>query len=1026
MTNTVMNETPHNFWSKLIYPDNSDLINILIQKAIEHPEHPAIISEGKTISYRGLIHQARSLAFYLYNLGVKHETPVGILMEPGIEQIISQVAILMAGGSCVPLDPTLPDARLCFMLQDLQVKLTLTIQEYKDRILPTNFIMINQEVLENSIIVYFPNIHREKNHRTHILFTSGTTGNPKAVEIEAHGILRLTINPNYIEFAADDRIAAIANPAFDLSLLEVWGALLNGLSIVAIPRKIIIDPYQFEIALEKFSVTCLMITTSLFHLTAYTRPQAFRHLRYLATGGEKINPQAVRQVFQSAPPQHLINGYGPTECTVFAIAHEITRDDVTEENIPIGKAISNTNIYILNDQQQPVAPGQIGEIYIGGEGVARAYWNRPEINAQRFLMMDVEKNGQLKKVYRTGDLGWQRSDGIYMLAGRIDNQIKIRGHRIEIEEIETQLLKSELLQSAAVCVVRKENIEPYLIAFIIPKEPEVFSKPTLLQFIKRYLPDYMLPRLTVIEHMPLTPSGKMDRNRLLTEYINNQEQQLLSQPNTTMRKEESIVLSIWKRTLDNNDITLDSNFFELGGNSLQASRLMLELGEHIQKRLLVQLLYDFPTPRTLAANLNQNENLLEDLYSSMLRDSILPPEIQPLPHTAETWLSPDAGRVLLTGASGFLGAFFLRDLLLHTGVNRVTCLVRAHSDEAALLRVKENLHQYGLWQEEFLPRLQVIASDLTKPQLDLNQQNYEQLSSECDAIFHLAAHVNYIQPYSMHYDGNVLGTLNILRLAINKKAKPLHYVSTVSIFGPAGIFSSVHSLCEDDDISPYLTGLKYDSGYSQSKWVAERMIWQARDRGIPLSVYRPGFIMGDTQTGANNPKDFVSRLIKGCIKIGAYPLLANLREEFVPVDYVSQSLLNISINNKMLGKAYHLVSPDRKQSMDLDPFFALLKQHGYQLEGVHYSEWLKKLEADDELTDNPLMPLLPMLSEKVYDEFSRLELYKDMPPYDAKNTEAALKETPIRYTPMDSHLLELYLDYWQQINFLPSPIFMTA
>ncbi|PHM37898.1 non-ribosomal peptide synthetase [Xenorhabdus innexi] len=1018
MTNTVIKTTPHGFWGELTYPVNHDLINIFIQKSVEYSEHPAIITEERTISYRELIHQARSLAFYLFNLGVKHETPVGILLEPGIEQIISQVAILMAGGSCVPLDPTVPDDRLCFMLQDLQINLTLTTQKYQSRSLPTNFITINQDILEKSIIVYFPKINREKNHRTHILFTSGTTGRPKAVEIEARGILRIVVEPDYINFTANDKIAAISNPTFDVSLFEIWGALLNGAAAVVIPRKIIIDPYLFEAALEKYSVSCMMMTAALFHLTAHSCPRAFRHLRYLFVGGEKLNPHAFRQVLQAAPPKFLANCYGPTESTIIGLIHEIKLDELTDEDIPIGRPIGHTDIYILNDQLQPVAPNQIGEIYLGGEGIARGYWNRPEINAQRFIMMDIERNNQLKKIYRTGDLGWQRSDGIYMFAGRIDNQIKIRGHRIEIEEIETQLLKSELLQSAAVSIVKKENIEPYLIAFVVPKKPETFSKHNLTQSIKHYLPDYMLPRITIVEHIPINPNGKIDRKRLLAEYTQNQEQRLSSQPTTDTNEDELIVLSIWQKTLDDYDLTLDSNFFQIGGNSLQASSLILALGNKIQKRLPVQLLYDFPTPRTLAAHMSQNENMSEDLYATMLKDSILPPEIQPLPHFPEPWLSSDAGRVLLTGASGFLGAFFLRDLLLQTKINRVTCLVRAKDNQTALLRLKENLYQYGLWQEEFLPRLQVMASDLTKPHLDLSQQDYEQLSSECDAIFHLAAHVNYIQPYSMHYDGNVLGTLNILRLATNKKAKPLHYVSTVSIFGPAGIFSSVDSLGEDDDISPYLTGLKYDSGYSQSKWVAERMIWQARDRGIPLSVYRPGFIMGDSQTGANNPKDFVSRLVKGCIKIGAYPLLANLREEFVPVDYVSQSLLNISIDNKKLGKAYHLVSPDRKQSMDLDPFFALLRQHGYQLEGMHYSEWLKKLETDNEIMDNPLMPLLPMLSEKAYGELSRLEMYKDMPAYDAKNTESALKETPIRYTPMDDNLLECYLTYWKRIGFL--------
>ncbi|MBD2814037.1 amino acid adenylation domain-containing protein [Xenorhabdus sp. Flor] len=1017
MIHTMINTTVYNFESKSTPPTDYDLINILIQKTSENPDHHAIITEERTISYRELVHQARSLAFHLYNLGVKNEIPVAILLEPGIEQVISQVAILMVGGSCVPLDPAMPDNRLCFMLQDLQINLTLTTHRYQDRTLPTDFVIINKNILEISKTEDLPNIYRGKNHRSHILFTSGTTGIPKAVEIEARGILRFVVNPTDINLTATDIMASICNPTFDVYLFEIWITLLNGASIVVIPRKIIIDPYLFKTTLEKFSVNCLIMTATLFHLTAQTCPNAFRHLRYLIVGGETLNPHVLRQVLQFTPPQHFINCYGPTESTIAALTYEATLDEFTEDNVPIGKPIANADIYILDDQQQPVAPNQIGEIYLAGEGLARGYWNRPEINAQRFMMIDVGKNNQLKRIYKTGDLGWQRSDGVYMYAGRIDNQIKIRGHRIEIEEVETQLLKSQLLQSAAVCVVKKENTEPYLIAFIVPKESETFSKQTLTQWVNHHLPDYMHPRLVVVEHIPLTLNGKMDRARLLEEYLKNQKQQFLSQLNTEMSEEELIVLNIWSQILDNYDITLDSDFFQLGGNSLQAARLIIEIGNKMQRALPVQLLYESPTPRKLVTSLQQNKNDLADLSTIMLTDGILPSDIQPLSQSPQPWLNLDTGRVLLTGATGFLGAFFLRDLLLQTEINKVICLVRADNNEAALLRVKKNLNQYGLWKEEFLSRLQVVASDLIKPQLALSQQIYDQLSTECDVIFHLAAHVNYIQPYSTHYSDNILGTLNILRFAVSKKTKPLHYVSTLSVFGPVGLFSPVSRIYEDDDITPYLTHLKYDSGYSQSQWVVEQIIWQARDRGIPLAVYRSGFIMGDSLTGVSNPNDFVSRMIKGCIMIKAYPLLASQRKEFVPVNYVSQLLLNISRNNRNLGKAYHLVSPDNKQSVDLNPFFELINQCGYHLKDMHYSEWLKKLETDQKLTDNPLLPLLPMLSEKVYGELTRWEIYENMPAYDAKNTESAL-ETPVIYTPMNSDLLKRYLTYWKQIGFL--------
>ncbi|CDH07851.1 hypothetical protein XBO1_600078 [Xenorhabdus bovienii str. oregonense] len=932
MIQKVMSITPSSFAERLTHVIDNSVIDIFIQKAVEYPENKAIITAERTVSYRELAQKAQSLAVYLRRQGVEYESPVAILLEPGIEQIICQVAILLAGGSCVPLDPAMPDERLGFMLQDLQVNLTLTETKSQARSLPTNFITLSESLLKPTDAVHLLDIHSGRTHRTHILFTSGTTGKPKAVEIEAQRILRLAVNTTYVDLTATDKITCIANPTSDASLFEIWGALLNGAAIVIIPKKTVVSPYLFEAALKQFSVNIMFITTTLFNLVASTCPWAFRGLRYLLVGGEALNPYSLRQVLQSAPPQHLMNCYGPTE--------------------------------------------------------------------------------------NTGDLGWQRSDGVFMYAGRADNQIKLRGHRIEIEEIEAQLLESQLLKSAAVCVIKKDNIEPYLTGFIVPKDPDAFSKQEITQWIHAHLPDYMLPRLIVIGHIPITHNGKVDKARLLEEYLENQEQQWLSQTNTQMSKEESAVLTIWQQVLDSYDLTLDSDFFQSGGSSLQAARLVVEIRRKMQRSLSVQNLYDAPTPRKLVASLQQNHQEDIDICTVMLKDGVLPLDIQPLSQPLQPWLTPNTGRVLLTGATGFLGAFFLRDLLLQPEINQVTCLVRAQDNDAALLRVKKNLNQYGVWQDEFLPRLQVIAADITEPLFAMNPQTYKCLSVECDVIFHLAAHVNYIQPYSAHRAGNIVGTLNLLRFAVSEKVKSFHYISTIAVFGPAGLLSPISTIYEDDDIMPYLDAMRYDSGYSQSEWVVERIIWQARDRGIPLSVYRPGFIMGDSQTGAGNPNDSIARLLKGCIEIGAYPLLVNQRREFVPVNYVSSALLNISRDNNRLGRAYHLVTPDNNHSVDFNQFFELLNQCGYQLNGLDYSEWLKKLEADPALVDNPLMPLIPILSEKIYGQLTRWEVYENMPTYDAKNTNIALKRIHKLYEPMDSHLLELYLSYWRRIGFL--------
>lgn len=948
-----MNYLSH-FGEKTVHPITEGLIERFIQNASMYPDHPAIITPQETVSYHQLAQQSHALAIHLRQKGIEKETPVAVLFEPSIEQIICQLAILEAGGSCVPLDPAMPDDRLNFMLQDLQITLIISNKKSQGRALSAPIITLEPALLSTVDIPYLPASPQGSTHRTHVLFTSGTTGRPKSVEIEARGVINLVVNTNHIRFQQTDKIACIASPTFDASLFEVWGALLNGASLVIFPKKTVVDPYQFEEVLQRFSIDIMLITSALFNVIANICPRAFRSLRYLLVGGEALTSYTLRQVKQNAPPQHMLNCYGPTEGTTFALTHEISLDDVMEDNVPIGKPIDNTDVFILDDKLQLVGPETIGQIYIGGEGLARGYWNRSALNAERFIVADINQDNHLRRLYYTGDLGWQRADGVFMYAGRIDNQIKIRGYRIEVEEIEAQLLESQLLQSTVVCVIKKENTEPYLVAFMVPTSSGEYSKAKMKEWLAKKLPDYMHPRQSLVESLPLTLNGKVDRAQLIADFLVSSRPSAPPLAGNDQAELSSIVLNIWRQVLDDHDITLDDDFFRSGGNSLQAASLIVDIGRKIGRRLAVQNLYDAPTPRSLIQLLQINKQEPEDICAVLLKEATLPDDIQPLPHPLQDWFTPASGRVLLTGATGFLGAFLLRDLLLQEEVRRVICLVRASDNGSALERVKNNLQQYGLWQEGFLLRLEVLASDLAEPSFALDPRVYERLSTECDVIFHLAAHVNYIQPYSAHYSGNISATVNVLRFAVRAKVKPLHYVSTIAVFGPAGLLSPRVRVYENDDILPYLDGLKYDSGYSQSQWVVERIVMQARERGVPVAVYRPGFIMGDSVSGAGNPKDFVGRLIKGCVRIGAYLQLPNQRKEFIPVNYVSRALLSIASDNANLGDVYHLVPPDNTQSTDLNSFFELLKQSGFHLQAVSYPEWILRLEADENIIDNPL------------------------------------------------------------------------
>nr|WP_282557804.1 amino acid adenylation domain-containing protein [Providencia burhodogranariea] len=981
-----------------------------MHQAKQYPEQPAIIAPDYTLNYSQLSEQAQKLAMVLHNIGIQPEEPVAILMGAGAEHIVCQLAVLLAGGTCVPLHPSQPDERLNFMLQEVQAKLTITDASSAERALSTHFIPFNRHSLTNSGYVELPMRNNGLNQRSHILFTSGTTGQPKGVEIEARGIVRMFINSSFIHITSNERIACHANPAFDGSFLEVWGALLNGATLVILTKETLLDPKRLEDALQQYAISYLFMTTSLFNFIAPQCPSAFRSLNYLLIGGEAFNLQVLKSLPLTAWPKNLLNCYGPTEGTTITLCHRIVENDLYNDALPIGLPIDKTDVYILDEQLHLTPAGVQGEIYIGGEGIARGYINRPELTQEKFLMVNITGKNHPQRLYRSGDIGRQRSDGTIMYIGRADSQIKLHGYRIEVEDIEAQLLKSNQLQAAVVCPIKNGTSDAYLTAFIVPKHPNSFDINTLLNNLKQQLPPYMLPRLQVIDAIPINENGKANRPLLQAQL---EKLKTGAECTSELPQNAAKLLEIWQQVLDVANPSLDDEFFLLGGTSLQAARLVLEIKRQFGLRLSIQNLYDAQTPRILLTLLEQPQKAVtEDICSILLNDSQLPDDIQPHPQKPQPWLTASAGRVLLTGATGFMGAFCLRDLLQLDDVRQVFCLVRAKDNDAALQRIKDNMAGYGLWQPEFGSRIVALAGDIAQPQLGLDCESYRRLTTDCDVIFHTAGHISFIEPYQTHRAANVQGAINLLRFAVENKSKPLHYVSTIAAIGPAGLLFKTERFYEEDDLMPYWEGMKYTLGYIQSKWVVERLMWHARKLGIPLSVYRPGFMMTDSISGVGNPDDFMWRLIKGCIKTGASPLLPGDRKELIPVDYACTALIRLASDNSRLGHVYHLIPPNDDLSISLNAFFELFEHCGYPLTPMPYKQWLQQLYDDPNLDDNPLMPLLPMLSEVIYEDLTFWEVFRNIPRYDTNKTQAALIEVGgPEYTPMDITSLARYLNY---------------
>jgi amino acid adenylation domain-containing protein/thioester reductase-like protein len=1010
------------------YPRDLNVAQLFEAQVARNPEVIALVWGEEELNYREVNTQANQLAHHLRRRGVGAETAVGIYMERSPRLIIGLIAICKAGGCYLPLDTTYPRERLGFMIQDAQAQVIIT-EAAMAKSLPAH--EADVICLEDAWPVISKEPEQNLSHvatggsRAYIMYTSGSTGSPKGIEILHRGIARLVMNTNYVQLGPDDRVAQISNCAFDASTWEIWGTLLNGAQLIGVNKDLALSPPALAAQIERRRITAMFLTTALFHLMAKECPTAFRNVRDLLVGGETLSPHWAREVMRQGPPQRLINAYGPTESTTFAAWRLIESVPDDAASIPIGKPLQNTRLHILDHQLRPSPVGEIGELYIGGDGLARGYVNRPDLTREKFIDSPFHPG---ERLYKTGDLARWLPEGAIDFVGRADFQVKIRGFRIELDEIQTVIRRSPAVSDATVLAREDTPGDKRLVAFVAPKNKRLIDADKgelggvtdqLRGLVKESLPDYMVPAYFLwLRELPLTPNGKVDRAVLLAMKFKAQETDAEIIAPTTPT--EVKIAGIWNKLLGVTRASVHDNFFELGGNSLLAAQLALRLQEALQIKFPIGHLYEEPTIAQLARRLDELRAgaIAPGAESVDLRaDCSLDEEIRP----ERPWTGA-ARNIFLTGATGFLGAFLLHRLINQTD-SRIYCLVRARGDEEGWTRIRAALQKYELSAPSLGSRVVPILGDLTKTRLGFDEERFDRLARQIDVIYHNAAHVSYIEPYSMHRPANVIGTREVLRLACRRAAKPVHYVSTIGLFGPVGYLAGVTDIDEGSDIDLSEESLQMDMGYSMSKWVAEKLVFIAKERGLPVSVYRPGFIMGDSGAGVTNVDDFMSRLIVGCVEMGCYPDLPSQRKEFVPVDYVSDAIVYLSRRPSALGKTFHLVPPNADQSVDFVEFFEMIKSFGYQLKRLPYAVWkdalCKHVQGKER---NPLLPLVAMLTEKIYrGALTRWELHEKMPRFHCHNTNAALKGSSVVCRSMDRQLLATYLGYLIRRELLPTP-----
>lgn len=592
------------------FPRDAGLAQLFETEVRRAPDAIAAMMGDAQISYGELNRAANRLAHHLGTHGVGAGALVGLCMERSLDALVAMLAIVKAGAAYVPLDPSYPAERLALMIADARPAALITVPAHLQALDGRDAAVI---CLDRDRAA----IQREADHDppaaadggslAYVMYTSGSTGTPKGVCVPQRAVTRLVRNTDYVFLGRDDVVAHAASIAFDAATFEIWGALLNGGRLLVVPKEVLLAQDAFTALWRAHGVTTLFLTTALFNQMIARDPAAFGGLRQLLVGGEACNADRVRACLQYGKPQRLLNAYGPTETTTFATWYEVQELAADAAGVPIGRPIANTRCYVFDGERQPVPIGVTGELYIGGPGVALGYLRRPELSAEKFV---AHPDGSGEMLYRSGDLVRYRRDGVLEFVGRGDDQIKLRGFRIEPGEIDAALKRhADVLDSLT--VLRNDGAgDPCLVAYVTAAPGRAALEPALRDYLALRLPPQMVPAaVVVLSALPLTPNGKVDRKALPAPHAPGRQNGDGAEPRNKL---ELHLVKIWEDVMGKAPIGIRDNFFALGGHSLLAVRLFDRIERHFGKKLpLDTLWFNGATIETLAALLErEQENVL--------------------------------------------------------------------------------------------------------------------------------------------------------------------------------------------------------------------------------------------------------------------------------------------------------------------------------------------------------------------------------------------------------------------------------
>lgn len=903
------------------YDNTKTLVDLFEEIVITNPEQIALIYKNQKYTYRELNNMANIVANEITNNNVKN-SKIAILCKKSAWMVASLLGIMKSGNAYIPIDGEYPEERIHYIMQDSKCKMLITSEEYKDLYNFTNKIVL--EDLDFTLTLHYENVSTPDS-LAYMIYTSGTTGKPKGVKIKHKNILNTLIwRKDYYKFDESIVVLQIPSFSFDSSVEDIFTPLISGSALV-IPSVTRMDVNVICEELVKNKVNHFLVVPSLYKILLHEKLDTLSTLKFVTIAGESFPMALVKEHFEKLPNVRLINEYGPTENSVCSTYYELTPKD---ETILIGKPIYNDKCYVLDKNLNLLPMGCKGELYVSGPGVSEGYLGKPELTKERFIENPF---GYPYFMYKTGDIVLRHYDGNLEFIGRDDGQIKLHGFRIELKEIEKNLLKNKNVSDCIVTIKENSSCKQILVAYITSYQKD-FDLSILYKDLRKALPFYMIPTIVKLDTFPLTPNGKIDKKKLPLPVTKNVQNVL---PKTEL---ENDILTVCQEVLMNPNLGICDDLFT-DGNADSLSILTIN-SRLFAKGITIhtQDFYKYPTVESLSCYLSNHKKVSQDKLTFMVK-----PKITSFPNLlTKKDLAFSYQNVLLTGVTGFLGVHILDYLLKNTNC-MIYCIIREKYSKKPQERLESLLsfyfdkHYYQTYQN----RIIVINGELSKEFFSLSQEDYSNLQKNIDCIINTAANTKHYGNYATFERENINTVKNLILFA-----KPtgivLNHMSTTNI---SGNYLVENNICYNFTENDFYIGQNYeDNVYIHSKFEAEKLILEEEYKGLKANIFRLGNLMARFSDGVFQKNKFdnayYTRLL-ALAKIGYLP--DDLKEqqlEFSPIDETAQAIVKLLMIPNLENNIFHIFS---NKLIAIDTLLQVFKEYGCDCNFTSYDDFIHYL-----------------------------------------------------------------------------------